>query len=196
MKYLFKLISTGLLLTLLTLLTGCVSMVVGGAASIGVAAVEERSLRIHAKDTAIATQIRYNLVEASEKLITGIGVEVYEGKALITGVVSNEEIRAQALKIIWKTDDVKDVYNELQIGDSGIKDFARDSWVTTQLKSKITFDQDILAVNFFIETVNGTVYLIGVAQSQWEIDKVTSYARGLSYVKRVISHVKVKKAAS
>ena len=194
MKRLSKLIGAVLLLIILPLLSSCVSMVVGGAASIGVAAMEERPLKVNVKDTAIATEIRYNLVEANEKFITGVGVEVYEGKALITGVVRSEEMRAQALKLIWRTNGVKDVYNELQIGDSGIKDLAKDIWVTTQLKSKITFDQEILAINYFIETVNGTIYMIGVAQNQREVDKVTSYARGLSYVKRVISHVRIKKA--
>ena len=193
MKYLSKLISVVLIFILLSPLTGCVSMVMGGAASIGVAAMEDRPLRVHAKDTAIATEIRYNLVEAREKLITNIGVEVYEGKALITGVVRSVEMRAQALKIVWKTDGVKDVFNELQVGNNRIKDLAKDSWVTTQLRSKITFDQEILAINYFIETVNGTVYLIGIAQSQQEIEKVTSYARSLGYVTRVISHVRVKK---
>jgi len=196
MKHLSKLISAVLFLTTLVPLSGCVSMVVGSAASLGVAVMEERPLRMHAKDTTIATKIRYKLVEASKILISGVGVEVYEGKALITGVVRTEEMRAEALKHIWKTDGVKDVYNELQVGGSRIKDLAKDSWVTTQLKSKITFDQDILAINYFIETVNGTVYLIGVAQSQKEVEKVISYARGLGYVKRVISHVRVKKERS
>jgi osmotically-inducible protein OsmY len=40
------------------------------------------------------------------------------------------------------------------------------------------------------------VYLIGIAQSKKEIDKVIAHARSLSYVKRVISHVRIKKAAS
>lgn len=171
-------------------------MVVGAGASIGVAAMEERPLKVHVKDTALATEIRYNLVEASETFITGVGIEVYEGKALITGVVKDEAMRAQALKLVWKVEGLKDVYNELQVGDNGITNFAKDSWVTTQLQSKITFDQDVLAINYSIETVNGTVYLIGIAQSKREIDKVIAHARSLGYVKRVISHVRIKKAAS
>ena len=194
MKHLSKLISASLIFVMLTQLSGCVSMFVGSAASIGVAAMEERPLKVHAKDTAIATEIRYNLVQASDSFITGVGVEVYEGKALITGVVRNEKMRARVLKLVWKTSGVKDVLNELQVGGNKIKGLAKDSWVTTQLESKITFDQEILAINYFIETVNGTVYLIGMAQSQREIDKVISYARGLSYVKRVISHVRIKEA--
>ena len=196
MMYLPKPITAVLLLALLAPLSGCVSMVIGAGATVGVAAMEERPLKVHLRDTTIATEIRYNLVEASEKFITGVGIEVYEGKALITGVVENEVMRAHALKLVWKVEGLKDVYNELQVGDNGITNFAKDSWVTTQLKSKTTLDQDVLAINYTIETVNGVVYLIGIAQSKREIDKVIAHARSLSYVKRVISHVRIKKAAS
>ena len=191
-----KLMTVLLLLTLFAPLSGCVSMVIGAGATVGVAAMEERPLKVHLRDTTIATEIRYNLVEASEKFITGVGIEVYEGKALITGVVENEAMRAQALKLVWKVEGLKDVYNELQVGDNGITNFAKDSWVTTQLKSKTTFDQDVLAINYKIETVNGVVYLIGIAQSKREIDKVIAHARSLGYVKRVISHVRIKNVAS
>ena len=196
MMHLPKIITTVLLLALLAPLSGCVSMVIGAGATVGVAVMEERPLKVHLRDTTIATEIRYNLVEASEKFITGVGIEVYEGKALITGVVENEVMRAHALKLVWKVEGLKDVYNELQVGDNGITNFAKDSWVTTQLKSKTTLDQDVLAINYTIETVNGVVYLIGIAQSKREIDKVIAHARSLSYVKRVISHVRIKKAAS
>ena len=196
MMHLPKPITAVLLLAFLAPLSGCVSMVIGAGATVGVAAMEERPLKVHLRDTTIATEIRYNLVEASEKFITGVGIEVYEGKALITGVVENEVMRAHALKLVWKVEGLKDVYNELQVGDNGITNFAKDSWVTTQLKSKTTLDQDVLAINYTIETVNGVVYLIGIAQSKREIDKVIAHARSLSYVKRVISHVRIKKAAS
>ena len=196
MMHLPKIITAVLLLALLAPLSGCVSMVIGAGATVGVAVMEERPLKVHLRDTTIATEIRYNLVEASEKFITGVGIEVYEGKALITGVVENEAMRAHALKLVWKVEGLKDVYNELQVGDNGITNFAKDSWVTTQLKSKTTLDQDVLAINYTIETVNGVVYLIGIAQSKREIDKVIAHARSLSYVKRVISHVRIKKAAS
>jgi osmotically-inducible protein OsmY len=196
MKYVLKPIMGVLFFILLATLSGCVSMVVGSAASIGVAGMEERPLKVYAEDIAITAKIRYNLIEASEKFITSVGVAVYEGKALITGVVENEEIRAQALKLIWKTDGVKDVYNELQVGDIRIRNMMKDGWVTAQLQSKITFDKDVLAINYSIETVSGTVYLIGIANSQREVDRVIAHARSLGYVKRVISHVRIKKAPS
>ena len=40
------------------------------------------------------------------------------------------------------------------------------------------------------------VYLLGVAQSQNELARVEAHARNQSYVRRVISHVRVKSGAS
>ena len=96
----------------------------------------------------------------------------------------------------WKTEGVKDVINEIQTGTSSLRDLAKDAWITTQLHSKITLDKNILAINYSIETVNGIVYLIGIAQNQQELGRVIAHARNLSYVRRIISHVRVKKAVS
>ena len=191
-----KSIAIGVLLVSLAPLSGCVSTVVGAGAAVGVAAFEERSLKVHAVDTTLATKIRYNLVQAGEEFVKGVGVEVYESKVLMTGIVKDEASRAEALKLAWQVDGVKDVYNELQVAQSDFTDLAKDSWVTTKLKSRITFDENIFAINYSIETVAGVVYLIGIAQDQSELDKVIAHARDLGYVKRVISHVRVKKAAS
>ena len=49
-----------------------------------------------------------------------------------------------------------------------------------------------MAINYSIETVAGTVYLIGVAQNGVELEKVIDHARGLSYVRKIISHVRIK----
>jgi len=70
---------------------------------------------------------------------------------------------------------------------------ARDKWVTAQLRLKITFDGKVKSINYAIDTVNGTVYLMGIAQSQGELDRVQNHARAIDYVRRVISHVRIKK---
>ena len=181
-----------LLLLVLLPVGGCTSVVIGAGATVGVAAMEERPLGVHTEDTTLASKIRYNLINAGSKYLTSVAVEVYESKVLLTGTVKDEAMRAEAVKLTWKVDRVKDVFNEIQISESGLDNYAKDAWVTTQMKSKMTFDQDVLAINYFIETVNGIVYLIGLAQNQEELDRVIAHARELGYVKRVISHVRVK----
>ncbi len=196
MKRKNKLLMIGALIASMAPLTGCVSTVVGAGAAVGVAALEERSFKVHAEDTSISAKVRFNLVETGKEYVTDIGIEVFEGNVLLTGIVETEEARAEVVKLAWQVDGVKNVYNEVQVSDSSMSDLAKDSWVTAQLKSKITFDGDILAINYSIETVAGVVYLIGIAQSDAELAKVVAHARNLGYVKRVISHVRVKKATS
>jgi len=174
-------------------LGGCAGAVVGGAAAVGTAGYQERGVQGVARDVATATRIRTALLNAGEKYISGVGVEVYEGRALLTGALADEKMRAEVVRLVWASEGVKDVINEIHIGSSSLRDFAKDAWVTTQLKSKITFDKEILAINYSIETVNGIVYMIGIAQNQAEIDRIIAHAQDISYVRKIISHVRIKK---
>jgi osmotically-inducible protein OsmY len=85
------------------------------------------------------------------------------------------------------------VLNELNVTDrSEIRDYPRDAWITTQLKTKMLTDKGVLQINYSVETINGVVYLLGIAQSQDELDRVTNHARNISGVQRVVSYVRLK----
>jgi len=183
---------------LLSLLGGCepVSLAVGAGAATGVAAYQERGIEGVAADTRIEARILKSWYDHDKALPTRVSVEVYEGRALLTGIVAKERDRADAVRLAWAAEGVVDVLNEIVVGDGGgISMLARDSAITAELKSKLTFDEKVLAVNYSIETVAGTVYLIGIAQSQAELDRVVARARDTEYVHRVISHVRVKAPA-
>ena len=177
-------------------LSGCAGIAVGGAAAVGTAAYQERGIEGVARDMATATKVRVSLLNAGEEYITILGIEVYEGRVLLTGAMADEGKRAEAVRIVWKSEGVKDVINEIQFTETDLRDLAKDSWVTTQLKTKITFDKKIHAINYSVETVNAVVYLIGIAQSAEELNRVLTHARDINYVRRVISHVWVKKGKS
>ncbi len=174
-------------------LAGCAGAVVGAGATTGVAAYQERGIEGVAKDLQIESRIIGNWFHFEHTLPTKVSVEVYEGRALLTGAVGDPKIRADAVRLAWKALEVKAVLNEIQVTGSGdVFDIARDTWITAQLKSTITFDENILAINYVIETVNGVVYLIGIAQNQAELDRVIAHGRNLDHVKKIISHVRVK----
>ena len=175
------------------LLGGCVGVAVGAGATAGVAAYQERGIEAAAIDLNLEAQIIKLWLQQDDMLTLKLGVEAYEGRILLTGVVEDPQMQADAVRLAWKVIGVKEVINEIQVtSDSGVIDLARDSWITTQLKSKLTLDNKVLAINYAIETVNGIVYLIGIAQNQDELDRVIAHSRTISYVRRVISHVRVK----
>jgi len=173
-------------------LAGC-SLAVGAGATAGVAAAQERGLGGAIKDTAINAEIAKNWINFSPDLFVEISADVHEGRVLLTGTVSDPQARLDAVRLAWQADGVRQMINEIQVtNEGGVADFARDSWITGQLRTKITFDKEVLAINYSIETVNGIIYLMGIAQDKAELDRVIRYARNIKYVKNVISHVRIK----
>jgi len=69
---------------------------------------------------------------------------------------------------------------------------ASDSWISTQIESKLLFAKDIASVNYSTETIDGNVYLMGVAQNKEELENVAKIASQISGVKKVVSHVRIK----
>jgi len=178
-------------------LQGCVGTVVGVGATAGTAAMEERGLSGAADDTALRLRINALLSNKDERLWRKVGMQVYMGRVLLTGTVDTPEMRAEAVKLAWTAEGVKEVINEIQLaGAAGASGFARDTWISTQLKSALLFDKQVSSINYSIETVAGTVYLIGLAQDQRELDRVMNHARGLSYVKKVVNYVQIKRPPS
>ena len=177
---------------LLPFLSGCTTLV-GAGATVGVAAAQERGIKGRAEDLKIEALILEKFIKSGIKLTATIGVEVYEGRVLLTGASKNTKITDQAVKLSWKIRGVKKVINEIQVGrNSTISNFAQDTWITAQIKSNITFDRNIFSINYTIETVNGIVYLIGVAQNTTEHDRVKQHAANVKFVRNVVSHVRVK----
>lgn len=193
----FRSVATALSLAALLGLSlqGCVSAVVGGVATAGTAAMEERGISGAADDTALRLRINALLSSKDERLWRKVGLQVYMGRVLMTGTVETEAMRAEAVKLAWQAEGVKEVINELQLASSpGATGFARDTWISTQLKSALLFDKQVASINYSIETVGGVVYLIGLAQNRQELDRVMNHARGLNYVRKVVNYVKIKRA--
>jgi osmotically-inducible protein OsmY len=176
-------------------LTACdpVSLTVSAGASTGVAAYQERGIRGLTRDIAIEARIFKQWIDTDKTMATHMSIEVYESRVLLTGIAKTEEERAVAVGLAWKVNGVEDVMNEIIVGKAAsFMEIAHDTAITAELKSRITFNGGILAVNYAIETIRGTVFLLGIAQNQAELDRVIDLAKNVSYVKRVVSHVRVK----
>ena len=177
---------------LVSVLPGCTAMV-GAGATVGVAAAQERGIKGRVKDLKIEALILEKFAKDGIKLLTTIGVEVYEGRVLLTGATNKTKVSDRAIKIAWSIKGVKGVINEIQLGQgTGIVNVAQDSWITAQIKSNITFDKEIFSINYTVETVNNVVYLIGIAQNKAEHRRVIRHAENTKFVRKVISHVREK----
>ena len=173
-------------------LAACQSLLVGGAAVVGVAAVQERSVGAALDDATIQLLINQKLLETDQNLFLRIGIEVVESRVLLTGSVNIPDDRVTAVRAAWQVDGVRAVLNEIQIAErDGFITYLNDARITAQLRFQMLTDREIADVNFSVDTVIGTVYLMGIALDQAELDRVTDYARAISGVQNVISHVRL-----
>ena len=183
-----------LVLSSLIALSGCTpTVILGGAAIGGVAVAEERSVGTVIDDATIKTQAMNAIFQKSEPMFTSTSTTVIDGVVLITGEVPTPEDRVTLTRLIWGVKGVKEVHNEVKVADSEtVGSFASDSLITTKLKLQLLRDPEILNINYSVETVDGTVYLMGIAQNEAELQRVKNHAKEISGVRRIVSYVKMK----
>lgn len=164
----------------------------GMGAVTGIAAAREGGIKQSATDARIAIEINDLWFKYSVEAFRKLNLTVDQGRVLITGVVQNPDHRVEAVRLAWQPQGVVQVINEVRVAEGdGIQGYARDSWITAQLRTRLTFDRDVQSINYTIDTVQGTVYLMGIAQDRAELNKVIEHARMISYVRQVISYVKM-----
>jgi len=122
-----------------------------------------------------------------------VTLDVNEGRVMLTGSVEKPETRVEAVRLAWQAAGVRQVIDEIQVTDqSGIISGMQDSWIANKLRTKLMFDGQIKNINYTVEVENGVVYLMGIAQSQDELDRVIATARDTNDVKKVVNHVLLK----
>jgi osmotically-inducible protein OsmY len=182
-----------LLLATSPFLNGCVGAAIGAGASVATAASEERGLNNAARDLAIRTKISALWLDHSDALLTSADILISEGRVLLTGSVPTQKMRVDAVRLAWKAAGVKEVINEIRVTSSGgTSGFARDGWISTKLKTRLTLDNQVFSINYSIDTVGGTIYLMGIAQNATELERVRNHARQIKYVRRIVSHAIMK----
>lgn len=178
--------------TLATSACSTLGMATGAAAVTGISAAQEGGLSRAYTDTKIKVLINeawFNFdVEAFRKLSTTIN----HGRVLVTGVVQDPAQRVEAIRLVWQVPGVTQVMNEIRVAESsGVTGFVKDAWITSRLRGSLTLDREVQSINYSIDTVQGIVYLMGVAQNQAELNQVIETARTISGVKQVVSYVKL-----
>jgi osmotically-inducible protein OsmY len=178
----------GATLMTLPLLQGCVLFAAGAGGSAAYTASQERTIGNAIDDTTITTKINAGLVATSATLFTAVDVNCVNGRVMLTGVVSTPEQREQAGQVARDVRGVREVINEIQIGGGGFIRSADDALVSSKLRTKLIGDKEVASRNYDISTVNGVIYVFGIARNQAELDRVLNYARSISGVQRVVNH--------
>ena len=194
MRIRFALLSLFALTALQTSLSACVPLLIGGGAETARVVAQERSVGNAVDDAGIFLQIKNLYARQDFKdLLANVEIKVVEGRVLLTGNVDKADSQIEAVRLAWQVDGVREVINEIQINDqSGFANYARDVWISTQVRTRLLFGKHIRSINYSVITVNQVVYLMGIAHDQDELDRATNVASTTSYVQRVVSYMRLK----
>lgn len=164
------------------LTSSCVVGAVSGVAS------KDRSVARSVDDASAAISLNTRLRRHGG--MKGVSVEVADGLALLAGFVSSAEHRLDAERIAWSAPKVVKVANEIEVrGKKGWIAGAKDRFLSTQVRTRIFADPAIRSTKVNIETRNGVVFLLGIARSTGEIERIVGHARLVSGVKKVVSYM-------
>lgn len=185
------------LLMLSSLSAACAPVVATGSAASNLVTLQDRSVGTTIDDATIYGRITERLVNLdSKEAYRGVSIEVSEGRVLLMGQLSNPDNVEKVLRVAWETPGVREVINEIQVVEggkgAGPVAFANDAFVTTQAKSRLIAERGIASANYAIETVNGIVYVMGVARSEQELQQALNVISRAAGARKVVSHVRVR----
>lgn len=174
-------------------LAACVeTAVIGGAAAVGSVALQDRGIKGASQDLAIRAQINdlWFKDPNGQAFMRDLNLQVQEGRVLVSGEVATADMRADAIQLAWKASGVREIINEVEVGNTGgLRTYWNDSKIVRELEGRMLLEREVTSPNYSVESYNGVVFLLGVAQDQTELNRVLQLARNIGGVKKVVNHV-------
>ena len=138
------------------------NVLASGGASTMVIAEGDRTAGSVIDDATIKVQVSAKFISSENNLFLNIDTSVIEGRVLLTGIVDDQKTRIEAVRRVWEVNGVKEVVNEIQVGEKPtIKEYANDLWITTQIKALAAKNIGLRAMSYNFETIRGKVYVVG-----------------------------------
>lgn len=166
--------------------SGCVPLVLGGAAVGGtMVATDRRDSSTLLDDQGIEMRVGRQIYDA----VSGsshVNVTSWAGRVLLTGEVQTEQDKQRAEQVARGVANVREVINELGVmPSSGLGTRSSDSFVTSKVKSALAGTANVSVKDVKVITERGTTYLMGRVTAA-EGEAATEAVRSVSGVERVI----------
>ncbi|WP_448568161.1 division/outer membrane stress-associated lipid-binding lipoprotein [Thalassotalea ganghwensis] len=168
------------------LLQGCMAAavvgVVGGASVIS----DNRTIGTQLNDQQLELDAHaaLNQIEGLKDQ-TNLQVVSVNGSVLIVGQAPSAHLKNLAIKTIEKLNGVKQVYNQIRIGNvTSLTTRSNDVWLTSKVKTALFKSDSLDAANVKVVTENGEVFLMGLVKAN-DAEKAVNIARHVGGVNRV-----------
>ncbi|MAV82436.1 MAG: phospholipid-binding domain-containing protein [Pelagibacteraceae bacterium] len=188
-----KKISCLILLLPLILFSCSGTQIIGTGVTTGVATTQdEKTLGEAVNDTAISLGIKDRIFMYDAILVTKIGVDVQQGKVLLTGKVKDQSQRVEIVRLAWKQTGVTEVLNEIDLTEGlNIINYAEDKSIHAQLLGKVLVDRNIKKLKYTFEVQDKIIFIMGVTSNTEELERVFEHARSIKGVLDIIDYVDI-----
>ena len=194
-KKIISILITPLFLVLSFLNYGCspANVLATGGGGVMVVADGERSLGTVIDDATIKVNVAAKFLSSDNNLFVDINTSVLEGRVLLTGLVDNQEIRIDAVRLVWEVEGVREIVNEIEIGNrSTLKDYASDLWINTQARAVAAKTIGIKAITYNFETIQGKIYIAGITKKPDQLEELISALKNIKGVSEIVNYVIIK----
>jgi osmotically-inducible protein OsmY len=171
-------------------LTSCIGNITSTVFGVGVNInLDPRSPGLYLDDKLAETIITKKIVSHNYKLVF-LNVKVIDGTAILSGRVERAEDKLKMTKFAWETAGIKAVRNDIVIADqTSFQQRAKDILISSQLSTALLLNKKINSRNYNLETINGKVYIYGMARTTEELDEVIKEAKLIPGVAEVVPSI-------
>ncbi len=176
-----------IILVMVLLIQSCAAIIVGGVASTAVVTTDRRTTGVFIEDENIEIKTNARLSENKDlEDKSHINVISYNGVVLLVGQTPTIELKRIAGEIARNVPSVKRVHNELRIAaPNNLITRSSDSYITSKIKTKMTFEKNFDSTAFKVVTENGEVFLMGLVTKD-EAETAIAIAKNVDGVQKVI----------
>ncbi len=167
-----------------------------GSSSVGIfgsgvsVAYDPRTVGMQIDDSIMQKNLMARLALKDKKYIISLSTKVLDGNIFLSGKVDEPEEKLKIIKMAWETKGARSVKSALKIkGDTNFKNTAKDVLITSQLRTALIFNKLTKATNYSLDTINGKIYIFGIAMTKDEKKKVISEANEIHGVEEVIPSI-------
>ncbi len=196
-KKIIKILMMPVLISFILINQGCTPTGILATSGSGalVVAEGERSIGTVIDDATIKVNIAAKFLNAGSNLFVNINTSVLEGRVLLTGLVDNQEIRIDAVRLVWEVEGVQEIINEIEIGNrSTLKDYGSDLWINTQARGIAAKTVGIKSITFNFETIQGKIYIAGISTKPDLLNEMVDALKNIKGVSEIVNYVIIKEA--
>ena len=187
-----KIIKFVQLFLIIVFLQNCspVSSVISLAANAG---ISSKGFSASVEDSFLKTKIIAKLSALNLTNLTDITVSVSLGEVLLTGYTNDQLSRLKLVENVWKVEGVKKVYNEIKLANKvSLGNRTEDVIFESRVMTRLLFKSGINSTNFSLDVVDGTVYVIGLAENLEEKSTMERFLGEMKDIPKLVTIINVK----